>query len=73
MTDYTKLSRDDLLAIQYFWKVKGDLTRWAKWEEMQPALERELPDLMHAYRQMKFYGRVVNDLVNRLDTGEDSV
>lgn len=43
----------DLESFWYFWTQRGDVTRDCNWETLQPALEREHPEIPAAYRAYK--------------------
>lgn len=47
------LTSEDLNALVYFWRDKGDLTRWVEWKTKLPLIERAYPEIMWAMRALQ--------------------
>ena len=57
---------EEINTIQYFWQDKGDLSRYAGWEKLQPILQVECPELLLAWNQYKIYERIIDRIVDSL-------
>jgi len=66
MIDIAKLTDEDVDMINYFWTEKHDLERWTKWNERFPVIKKAAPDLIIAYKNYKFYKKVVDALIRNL-------
>lgn len=40
-----KLTAEDLRSIDYFLSEKGDITRWASWDDRRSVIEAAMPEL----------------------------
>lgn len=48
-----EITYEDLGMISYFWTEKGDPESWSGWEKTLPALEREYPAVVKAWKDYK--------------------
>ncbi len=60
------ITDEDLRVIQYFWEEKGDLTRWAHWEEKLPLLREKYPELVYAWEDHVKAEVLLNFIVKEL-------
>jgi hypothetical protein len=59
--DKKTLSAADRIWLEYFWHEKGDLTRWAGWDEA--LMQRVRPDIVQAWRDYQAAKAVLDKLV----------
>lgn len=65
------ISIEDIRSLAYFHQHKGDMTSFCSWEELQPALEREFPEVLHYHRKLqrtqRMLDRVVEDMLDEAE------
>ena len=59
-----KVTAEDIRMVRYFGIGKGDLDRWAQYEERRDALREEFPELMDAFGALKKAESDVYHLMN---------
>ena len=60
------LTNNDIRMIQYFWLEKGDLERWAQFEERWPVIQRELPMIARLWNDYKFIIQLLDGYIKAL-------
>ncbi len=60
------LSESDIDSLVYFWKEKRDLTRWVGWNERIGDIEKELPQLVYAVRQLEIMEKIIDAIIEGL-------
>lgn len=66
MAEPDKLTHRDLSMIEYFHKMKGDITRWAQWEEKKPLIKEEYPELIDALERVEIAEKTLNKIVDSI-------
>lgn len=64
MSNEDRLTQDDLNMVIYFHESYGDITRWIKWEERKPIVQRVHPELIKAMEDVKVAHRILNAVVD---------
>lgn len=67
----TPMSAEDLRMLHYFWKEKGDLSRWTGLEAAWPRIEAGLPELAKAWRDATVTPRIVKAVLHYLHSKMD--
>jgi len=63
----SKLTKDNLSAIVYFHQRKGDITKWAGWEEAKPKVEKEFPELIVSMNNLKVAKIAIDQVIKNID------
>lgn len=62
-----KLTEDDKNMIEYFVFEKGDIERWVSWEKRKPVIERELPHLIAAIKNLEIAEKTLKAIVRDIN------
>lgn len=62
----SKLTKQDLCDLQYFWQEKEDLERLTSFNRLIPMLEVEMPEVMKAWRDYKASKRILDIIFNQI-------
>ena len=63
----SELTEQDKAMIVCFWQDKGDLTCWNEWEEKQPLIEKEFPELIKAVRDLDASIKIMDLVINSIE------
>ncbi len=61
------LTQDDKDMITYFLTEKGNVERWTGWEKVKPDVEKELPELMHALKQLEIAEKILQAVIESIN------
>lgn len=61
------LSPEDLNALVYFWRYKGDLTRWSSWTAKRPLIEQAYPEIIWAMRALQHANDAMDGAIARVE------
>ena len=60
------LTDEERLSLRFLHKERGDLARYAGWQNLQPILARHHPELLKAYSDVIIAQRILDALVDDL-------
>lgn len=68
-----ELDEDDYNMINYFYFHKGDITRWASWEDKKPLFEKYHPELIDAIKRVESAEKTLKVIIKNLSNnyGDD--
>jgi hypothetical protein len=57
---------EDYRMIAYFWKEKGDFTRYYRWDDIKDEFRQKHPQFFLAYDQMQLAEKTFNSVLDTL-------
>ena len=70
------MSKLDIEEIQpmlsYFWEEKGDIERWASFEEAKPILQEKAPEVLKAWEDYKIAIKMVTLTISNLNLEDET-
>ena len=63
----SKLTKENLKDLVYFWKFKGDLERFSNFKELKPLIEKEYPEILKAWNDYKTSIKILDAVINTID------
>ena len=61
-----KLTIEQISDLRYFWEEKGDLERYAFFEELKPQIQEQFPELLKAWYDYKASIKIMDAVVESL-------
>lgn len=68
-----KLNNEQKDMIKYFWREKGNMERYACFEELKPLIAQELPEVLMAWENYKAILAELETASNILDAVVDTI
>lgn len=62
-----QLTAGDIRSLAYFHQEKGDMARYAYFEELRPALAAQFPEVLDAYDRLKIAQRTLDAVVANME------
>lgn len=63
----SKLTKEDLGDLVYFWQYKGDLERLTTFERLKPQIQEEYPEILKAWNDYKASIKIMDAVMNSID------
>ena len=65
-----RITEEDLNSLKYFWRYKGDITRWCDWEKKLPVLRVQFPEIVAARENYQTAIRILNACIENAEVRE---
>ena len=62
-----KITEDDIRMVKYFWDEKGDVKRWAEWNEHLADFEKEFPELVKVVQDYDMAKKILNAVIKGIE------
>jgi hypothetical protein len=66
VTGIRDLTYEERRSIAYFHQEKGDVTRWAEWQDVQLILQEHHPELLKALRDVEIAEKTLDAIIRTL-------
>ena len=66
-TGDTYLALRHWMPKEYFLEEKGDITRWSRWEDRMPIIQKEYPELIQAMLNVKLAERTLTAVLQDME------
>ena len=61
-----KITKDEIVMLQYFWEEKGNIERYIGFEVLKPKLEKQFPEVLKAWNDYKASERILDAVMSTL-------